>query len=82
MLLCKWYNFNNFNKGLLYSEKSDLKIINSSFIGNNTKNLIQTSHYDIFSAIKIVNTSCQILSSNFSMNADLFNDAGVIHIMN
>lgn len=70
--------FKNFHKGLLYTENSDLKIVNSTFSSNNWQNIAQTSYQDIFSAIKISNTSCKILSSNFSSNINLFNDAGVI----
>lgn len=67
----------NFNKGLLYIENSLLRVSNSTFVNDNSKNVTINSNKDIFSIFKIVNTWCQIISNKFIRNRNIFSEAGV-----
>lgn len=70
-------NFTNFKKGLIYAQNSKAMIFDCFFHSNNTQNLNMTSNEDIFTNLKIINSSIGIFGTNFSFNRDLFKEAGV-----
>lgn len=70
--------FQRYYKGLIYLDKSELKIYNSSFIGENSNKIFETSKHDIFSCLKILNSSLFIFASYFSNNIDIIKESGVL----